>query len=69
MVVPLAQPVGPGESVTVELDFVFRIPNKKGRWSHWEDITTLAHGCRRSPSTMKRGGIALPFIPLASTVL
>src|SRR5262249_47864580 len=42
LVVPLPREVGPGESVTVELQFTVRVPNKKGRWGQWGGITTLA---------------------------
>jgi hypothetical protein len=63
IIVPLAQPVGPGESVTVELNFVFRIPNKKGRWSHWEGITTLAQWLPTLAVYDEEGWHALPFIP------
>ncbi len=63
IVVPLAQPVGPGESVTVEIDFVFKIPNKKGRWSHWEGITTLAQWLPTLAVYDEEGWHALPFIP------
>ncbi len=40
--VPLAKPVVFGETATVELQFTFRIPERKGRWGRWEGITTLA---------------------------
>jgi hypothetical protein len=40
--IPLAEPVGPGETVTVEMEFAFKVPDKKGRWSQWNDITALA---------------------------
>src|SRR6185369_11695809 len=63
IVAPLPQPVGPGESVTVELDFVFRIPNKKGRWSHWEEITALAQWLPTLAVYDEEGWHALPFIP------
>src|SRR5579859_2636846 len=42
LVIPLPQPIAPGQSATVRLNFVVRIPPKKGRWSQWDGITTLA---------------------------
>src|SRR5205823_1032612 len=30
------------QSVTVRLNFVVRVPPKKGRWGQWDGITTLA---------------------------
>ena len=35
LVVPLPRPVGPGESVTVNLEFTFHLPKKQGRWGVW----------------------------------
>jgi len=42
LTVVLPEPVGPGSSVTVELAFHLKLPQKKGRWGQWEGITTLA---------------------------
>lgn len=43
LVVPLAQPLKPGESVTVQLDFTMRLPQKQGRWGQWRDVTFLSN--------------------------
>ena len=43
MVVPLPQPVGPGESVTVEVAFTMKLPQKQGRWGQWEGVTFLTN--------------------------
>jgi hypothetical protein len=43
LVVPLPRPVGPGESVTVVLDFTMRLPPKQGRWGQWRGITYLSN--------------------------
>ncbi|MFM7148566.1 MAG: M1 family aminopeptidase, partial [Gemmataceae bacterium] len=43
MVVPLPKSVGPGESVTVALNFIFRLPEKQGRWGIWDDVCTLSN--------------------------
>src|SRR5262249_28055085 len=42
LVIPLDQPVGPGESVAVEINFEVKIPAKKGRWGQWNGVTALA---------------------------
>jgi hypothetical protein len=41
LVVALPKPVEAGESVTVELDYTIRLPNKQGRWGYWEGVTFL----------------------------
>jgi hypothetical protein len=43
LVVPLPQPVGPGESVTVALNFTLNLPPKQGRWGQWRDVTFLSN--------------------------
>src|SRR5262249_21925775 len=39
LVVPLPHPVGRGESVTLDLEFVMRLPPKQGRWGQWKGVT------------------------------
>ncbi|HEY7328355.1 MAG TPA: M1 family aminopeptidase [Gemmataceae bacterium] len=59
LVVPLPHPVGPGESVTVVLEFTLHLPPKQGRWGQWQGVTTLSnwlpvfayYGPRRDPPT------------------
>jgi hypothetical protein len=63
MVVPLPQPVGPGESVVVELEFSFKVPAKKGRWSQWNDITALAQWLPVLAVHDNNGWKPAPFIP------
>ena len=61
LVVPLPRPVGPGESVTVVLEFTLHLPPKQGRWGQWHGVTTLSnwlpvfayYGPRRDPPTCK----------------
>jgi hypothetical protein len=43
LVVQLPRPVRPGEAVTVELEFVLRLPNKQGRWGQWLGVTFLSN--------------------------
>lgn len=61
--VTLDKPVGPGESVTVEIDFHFRIPCKKGRWSNWEEIIALAQWLPTLAVYDDNGWHPQPFIP------
>ncbi|MEI7686498.1 MAG: M1 family metallopeptidase, partial [Planctomycetota bacterium] len=63
IVVPLERPVGAGESVTVEIDFEFRIPKKMGRWSSWEEITALAQWLPTLAVYDHEGWHPQPFIP------
>jgi hypothetical protein len=40
--VPLPRPLGPGESITLQLEFTMRLPQKEGRWGQWKGVTFLA---------------------------
>jgi hypothetical protein len=43
LVVPLPRPVQQGETVTLDLEFVLKLPEKCGRWGHWNGITFLTN--------------------------
>jgi hypothetical protein len=43
LVVPLPHPVGPGETVAVEIDFIMHLPPKQGRWGQWKGVTFLSN--------------------------
>lgn len=43
MAVPLAEPLVPGATVEIELEFVLDIPTQWGRWSHHRGVTTLVN--------------------------
>ncbi len=43
LVVPLPRPLLQGETVTVDLDFALKLPEKYGRWGHWRGITYLTN--------------------------
>lgn len=76
MVVQLPRPVAPGESVTIVLGITMRLPEKQGRWGHWEGVTTLSnwlpvfayYGCKHFgpkpcvPSNENRWQ-PVPFVP------
>jgi hypothetical protein len=43
LVIPLPRPLCQGETITVDLDFVLKLPQKYGRWGHWQGITFLTN--------------------------
>jgi hypothetical protein len=43
LVVHLPHPVTQGQTVVVDIDFVFHLPQKQGRWGQWEGVTTLSN--------------------------
>jgi Peptidase family M1 domain/Omp85 superfamily domain len=63
MRVPLVTPVQPGERLAIELVFDFKVPNKKGRWSYWDDVLALAQWLPTLAVVDNDGWHALPFIP------
>jgi hypothetical protein len=63
LVVPLSKAVGPGESVTVELDYAMTLPNKQGRWGWWEGITFLNEWLPTLAYYDDAGWQPTPFIP------
>ena len=63
--VTLPTPVGPGESVTVDLDVCIRLPNKHGRWGHWEGVTFLSNALPLLAFIDDRGWKPVPYVPWA----
>ncbi|HWG44638.1 MAG TPA: M1 family aminopeptidase [Gemmataceae bacterium] len=43
LVVPLPRPVRQGETITLDLEFVLKLPNTQGRWGYWQGITFLTN--------------------------
>src|SRR5690348_13024062 len=43
LVVTLPRPVRQGETITLDLEFVLKLPEKTGRWGHWRGITFLSN--------------------------
>jgi hypothetical protein len=43
LVVPLPRPVRQGETITLEVEFVLKLPNKQGRWGYWRNVTFLSN--------------------------
>jgi hypothetical protein len=63
LVVPLPTEVGPGQSVTVELAFTLRLPQKMGRWGQWDGVIMLAQWLPVLAYYDDRGWQPAPFIP------
>src|SRR4029077_2126188 len=55
--------VGPGEAVTVDLDYEMTLPNKQGRWGYWEGITFLNEWLPPLAYYDEAGWQPTPFIP------
>ena len=53
----------PGEQVTLELAFSYRLPAKKGRWGQWDGVTVLAQGLPTVAVYDEKGWQPAPFIP------
>jgi hypothetical protein len=43
LIVTLPGALGQGQSVTVDLEFTLRLPQKQGRWGQWHGVTSLQH--------------------------
>jgi hypothetical protein len=63
LVVPLPRPVGVNESVTIELQFIMRLPPKQGRWGQWKGVTFLAQWLPVVAYHDLKGWQPTPFIP------
>lgn len=63
LVIPLPFPVHPGESVTIDLDFVLELPQLQGRWGQWQGVTTLNQWMPLLAYYDARGWHPTPFIP------
>lgn len=59
----LPHPVGPGETVTVELDVTVRLPEKQGRWGQWQGVTYLTNALPLLAFCDDTGWRPVPFIP------
>ncbi|HEY1187947.1 MAG TPA: M1 family aminopeptidase [Gemmata sp.] len=59
----LPHPVPPGQSVTVELVCDVRLPNKQGRWGHYEGVTYLTNALPLLAVYGDDGWKPMPFVP------
>lgn len=63
LVVPLPRPVAKDESVTVDLEFIFRLPQKMGRWGQWDGVTFLTNWLPVVAYYDEHGWQPTPYIP------
>lgn len=63
MVVVLPAPVKQGQSVSVVIDFHFRLPQKMGRWGQWKGVTFLTNWLPVLAYYDEKGWIPTPFVP------
>ena len=63
MTVPLAEPLGPTESVEVEVEFRLELPNFWGRWGHHGGITYLLNWYPVLAHHDDNGWEKTPFVP------
>jgi hypothetical protein len=61
--VPLPGPVSEGQSVTLELEFTLRLPQRQGRWGQWRGVTFLAQWLPVAAYYDEAGWHPTPFIP------
>jgi hypothetical protein len=55
--------VGPGQSVTLDMDFTLRLPQRQGRWGQWKGVTFLAQWLPVVAYYDDQGWQPAPFIP------
>src|SRR5207247_1602436 len=58
----LPRPVNPGESVTVELDCTYRLPDKQGRLGQWDGVTFLTNSLPLLAFCDDSGWRPMPFV-------
>ncbi|MGE3804859.1 MAG: M1 family aminopeptidase [Gemmataceae bacterium] len=63
LVVKLPRPVAKGETVTIDIEFWVRLPQKQGRWGQWEGVTYLATWLPVLAVYGETGWDPVPFIP------
>jgi Peptidase family M1 domain len=63
LIVSLAEPVAPGKSVTVEVDFTLELPDVWGRWGMHQGIVYLANWYPVLAHHDDRGWERTPFVP------
>ena len=63
LVVKLPGAVKKGESITIEVEFDLRLPQKQGRWGQWQGITSLMQWLPVLAFYDERSWQPTPFIP------
>jgi hypothetical protein len=61
--VALPAPVAQGQSVTLDIDFTFHLPQKQGRWGQWEGVTFLSNWLPVVAFYDDHGWQPTPFVP------
>jgi hypothetical protein len=61
--VELPQEVGPGQTVTVEIEGQIRLPEIQGRWGQWDGVTYLVNSMPTLAYYNQRGWHDMPFVP------
>jgi hypothetical protein len=56
-------PVEPGQTATIELVCDVRLPNKQGRWGHYEGVTYLTNAIPLLAVIDDNGWQPMPFVP------
>jgi hypothetical protein len=63
LVVPLPAPLPPGQSVIIDLDYTFHLPQAQGRWGQWQGVTFLSNWIPVVAVHDAKGWQPTPFIP------
>ncbi|WP_168219280.1 M1 family aminopeptidase [Limnoglobus roseus] len=63
IIVELPTAVNAGETVVVELEGTIRLPNKQGRWGHWQGVHYVSNALPVVAFYDEIGWHAMPFIP------
>ncbi len=63
VVVELPKQIVPGESISLELEGFIRLPNKQGRWGHWQGVHYLTNSLPVVAFFDELGWHAMPFVP------
>lgn len=63
LVVALPAPVAKGVSITLELEYTLRLPQKQGRWGQWQGVTQLSNWVPMVAVYDECGWHPTPFIP------
>jgi hypothetical protein len=63
MVVELPEEVPSKGTVKLDIDCEIRLPNKQGRWGHWDGVAYLTHSLPTVAYHDAAGWHAMPFVP------
>ncbi len=63
LIIDLPQSIKQGESVSVQIEFDFVLPQKQGRWGQWRGVTYLSNWLPVCSYYDQRGWRPTPFVP------